>query len=281
MRGHAKRAIISHLIRRTVGVINQNRIVGTNAVTGRHGDSEVSGTGCLVNWSGKFLVVTAKHVIDTVASPKDIRIASFSQPIAFKSSDRVTLADSDVGVGLQPNTEIHFCECEDLAAITLPNDSFGEFADVHGEWTDPSEGAMVGSIGFPVDNSVTVERRVVANKEEVGLGLMPVMLDIDVLPQPSENDIKFKTPGHDESRHYLVPYDSVMSKQPHGMSGAAIWSPDTEVMNGIVWSPKFLFAGTCINVYMKGYKHHQGPVVQVVKGSVVRRFLEETFPITA
>jgi hypothetical protein len=58
------------------------------------------------------------------------------------------------------------------------------------------------------------------------------------------------------------------------MSGAAVWLPD---MKGVIWSPKFLFADTCINVYRKGYSYHRGPVVQVVKASIVRQFLEKTF----
>jgi hypothetical protein len=61
---------------------------------------------------------------------------------------------------------------------------------------------------------------------------IPLLLDTDVLPQPSEDDLKFRTPGHDESRHYLVSYTSVLSKQPHGMSGAAIWLPDIKESRG-------------------------------------------------
>jgi hypothetical protein len=274
-RDQAKRAIISHLIRRTVGVINQVRIAGTHAVTGQPGDSEVSGKGCLVRWRGKFLVLTAKHVLDTTTGPNDIRIVSFgASPIAFKSAARITLADADAGVVLNSESKIFLCEWEDLAAVTLPDDSFGEYADVRDEWEDPSAGAMVGSIGFPFDNNVTVERRMIGNKEEVGIGIMPVLLDTDVLAPPSDDDLKFNTPAHDETRHYMVSYTSALSQQPHGMSGAAMWVPD---MRGMIWSPKFLFAGTCISVYMKGYSCHRGPVLQVVRASVVRKFLEETF----
>jgi hypothetical protein len=183
-----------------------------------------------------------------------------------------------LGVALGADSEIHMCAWEDLAAITIPDSlAVGDLADIRNEWADPQEGSVVGCIGFPVDHNVTVDHRKVGDKDEVGLGLLPVLLDIDVLPQPSSDDLKFKTPGHDEAHHYLVTYSSVMSKQPHGMSGAAIWMPD---IKGIVWSPSFRFAGTAISVYMKGYKAHQGPVVQVVKASVVRHFLEEKFGST-
>lgn len=275
-REQAKRAIIDHLIRRTVGVINEVRVIGTHAVTGRRGDSEVPGTGCLVKWGDKRLVLTAKHVIDTASSPTQIRIASFADtPMDFQPSDRVTINHVYAGIALRPDSELHYCEWEDLAAITLPDSlRVGELANIQDEWADPPEGSMVGCIGFPTDHNVTVDHRKVGDKDEVGLGLLPLLIDTDVLPQPSEDDRRFKIPDHDDARHYLVAYNSNLSQQAHGMSGAAIWMPD---IRGIVWSPNFRFAGTCINTFKKGYKAHRGPVVQVVKASVVRRFLEEEF----
>jgi hypothetical protein len=275
-REQASRAIIDHLIRRTVGVINEVRVVGTHIVTGKPGDGEVPGTGCLIGWNTKRLVLTAKHVIDTVSNPTQIRIASFADtPMDFQPSDRVTMDHVYAGTALGAESEIHYCEWEDLAAITLP-DSFrvGELANIGDEWADPPEGSMVGCIGFPIDHNVTVDHRRVGDKDEVGLGLLPVFLDTDVLPQPSADDRKFKITDHDEERHYLVAYTSNLSRQAHGMSGAAIWMPN---IKGIVWTPNFRFAGTCINTFNKGYKAHQGPVVQVVKASIVRRFLEEKF----
>jgi hypothetical protein len=132
----------------------------------------------------------------------------------FQPSDRVTIDHVYAGTALGAESEVHYCEREDLAAITLP-DSFrvGELANIRDEWAD-------------------------------------------------------------EERHYLVAYTSNLSRQAHGMSGAAIWMPD---IKGIVWTPNFRFAGTCINTFKKGYKAHRGPVVQVVKASIVRRFLEEEF----
>jgi hypothetical protein len=276
VREQAKRAIIDHLISRTVGVINEVRVVGTHAATGKHGDSEVPGTGCLVKWGIKRLVLTAKHVIDTVSSPTQIRIASFADvPMDFRSIDRITSNNVYAGVPLGADSRIHCCDEEDLAAITIPeNLHVGEFANLNEEWADPPVGQIVGCIGFPVDHNVEVDHRKVGGKHEIGIGLLPVFLDIDVLPQPSAQDLRFMKGGHDKARQYMVSYTSTMSKQPHGVSGAAIWMPD---IKGIVWSPKFRFAGTCINTYLKGYKAHRGPVVQVVKASVVRRFLEREF----
>src|ERR1700687_5486598 len=142
-RDQAKRAIITHLIQRTVGVINQVRVVVKHIATGRADDSEETGTGCVVKWGRRLLVVTAGHVVKTISSPTDIRIAALHQPMNFKSADRVTLTDTEAGTQLDLNSEVRFCAWEDLAAITLPESTFEEceYAEMRDEWADPPEGA--------------------------------------------------------------------------------------------------------------------------------------------
>jgi hypothetical protein len=68
----ASHAGINHLLSRTVGVINQIRV---QIAPTR--DTEVAGTGSLVEWNGRRLVITAKHVIDNVKSPSDRRFRRF------------------------------------------------------------------------------------------------------------------------------------------------------------------------------------------------------------
>jgi len=60
------------------------------------------------------------------------------------------------------------------------------------------------------------------------------------------------------------------------MSGAGVWVPQMANLPGL-WTPTFTFAGICISVYEKGYGAHKGPVIEVVKASVVRKFLVESF----
>ena len=91
-----------------------------------------------------------------------------------------------------------------------------------------------------------------------------------MLPPPTEEERKFKITSFDEDRHYLVPYgDAANSKYPGGISGAAMWWESDQPK--ITWRPHFKFAGLCVACYKRG------AVVQVVKASVVRRFLEEVF----
>jgi hypothetical protein len=62
----------------------------------------------------------------------------------------------------------------------------------------------------------------------------------------------------------------------HLMSGAATWVKQDG--NPLVWAARFNFGGICANVWMKGYSHRKNePVVEVIKASVVRWFLEKTF----
>jgi hypothetical protein len=71
--------------------------------------------------------------------------------------------------------------------------------------------------------------------------------------------------------HYLIPFtDAAKGKHPRGYSGAAVWWESNEPQ--IVWRPTFKFAGICTRCY-----YPDGIVEQVVKASIVRRFVEEVF----
>ena len=262
--------MLNHVLRRTVGVINEVRIVGRHP-DGRRADEEVPGTGCPVVWGEKHLILTAKHVIDT-ATVKDIRIAAFSHAaVVFKEPERLTISDIESGESLPADSRIVCCEWEDLAAIVIPSTSLPkcDFVDIQQEWIDPAEGELVHCCGFPTDHSVTADRKMVGEKEEIGIAVYPTVFNGKVLPRPSEHDLKYYVTEFDTSRHYLIPYDCSGSKHPGGVSGAAIWWETEQEM--LVWRPEFKFAGTCVCTYRKG------TIVQVIKASVVRAFLRETF----
>jgi hypothetical protein len=266
----ASDASLNHVLRRTVGVINEVRVVGRHP-DGRKADQEVPGTGCPVLWDENHLILTAKHVIDT-ASVKDIRIAAFSHTaIVFKEPERLTLDDTEAGEPLPANSRIVCCEWEDLAAIVIPSTTLPkcDFVDIQREWIDPGEGELVHCCGFPTDHNVTADRKMVGEKEEIGIAVYPTVFNGKVLPHPSEHDLKFYITDFDTSSHYLIPYACSGSKHPRGVSGAAIWWETDQEM--LVWRPEFKFAGTCVCTY------RSGTIIQVIKASVVRRFLKEIF----
>lgn len=260
--------MLSHVLRRTVGVINEVRVEGTGP-HGQRADEEVPGTGCPVFWNKRRLILTAKHVIDT-AETDDIRIvASFSTALVFKEPEKLTLADMEPGQPLSAGSQILHCEWEDLSAIVLPDGSFpqSEFVDIESKWIDPPADEMVHCCGFPSDHNVVVERKKTGKKEEIGLGIYPTVFGAKVMHQPNEHDSKFYFPDFNPDDHYLIPYVSSGSKHPGGISGSATWWETDEPM--LIWRPNFKFAGICVAAYKKG------TVVQVIKASVVLRFLRE------
>ncbi len=140
------------------------------------------------------------------------------------------------------------------------------------KWIDPPVGELVPCFGFPSDHGLLVETKWVGNKEERSLALYPTPFSAIVLPPPTEDERKFQITDFDQDRHYLAPYDTGNSKHARGISGAAMWWESD--LNRTVWSPNFKFAGICTACYKRG------SVVQVVKASIVRRFLEEVFGTT-
>ena len=85
------------------------------------------------------------------------------------------------------------CEWEDLAAIVIPSTSLPkcDFVDIQQEWIDPAEGELVHCCGFPTDHSVTADRKMVGEKEEIGIAVYPTVFNGKVLPRPSEHDLKY------------------------------------------------------------------------------------------
>jgi hypothetical protein len=183
------------------------RIVGKHP-DGRKADQEVPGTGCPVLWDKNHLILTAKHVIDT-ATVKDIRIAAFPHAaIVFKEPERLTLDDIEAGEPLPANSRIVYCEWEDLAAIIVPSTALPkcDFVDIQQEWIDPTEGELVHCCGLPTDHNVTADRKMIGEKEEIGIAVYPTVFNGKVLPQPSEHDLKFYITDFEPNRHYLIPY---------------------------------------------------------------------------
>jgi hypothetical protein len=164
-----------------------------------------------------------------------------------------------------PSAVIHRCTWEDLALVAIDQSEAGpyaEFADLVNDWTDPAEGEIVHCCGFPIDKHILVGKRMVGNKEERDIAIRPALFTGQVFYRPN-----FLTRAYDPERHYLVPYDH--HKRPEGFSGAAAWWESNQPQ--LVWKPNFKLAGICTSCYKNG------TIEQIVKASVVRRFLEEVF----
>jgi hypothetical protein len=270
----AGEASLNRVATHTVGIVNSIRTKGYDPLTKRRGDGEEVGTGCAGRWGPYHFVLTAEHVIKPEAQPSDLRIFWRDIGTIERRSD-ADLTENDIVDGTpirDPNATIHRCKWEDLAVISIDPAEAGtnaEFADLAANWVDPAEGEIVNVCGFPLDRNLVVGKYTTANKEERTLALRPEIFSGQVLPCPTEQERRFQTTSYDPDRHYLVPYEHPTSRHPRGFSGAAAWWESDA--KKLVWRANFKFAGICTSCYKNG------TVEQVVKASVVRRFLTEVF----
>ena len=103
----------------------------------------------------------------------------------------------------------------------------------------------------------------VGNKEERTVAVYPGTFDGVVTYSP-----KFLPGKFDSERHYLVPFAQASEgKHPEGYSGGGAWWESDRT--DLIWRPKYKFAGICTSCY-KAWAFEQ-----IVKASVVRRFVEE------
>jgi hypothetical protein len=265
-------ASLHRLGRHSVAIVNSIRTVGHDPITGKRADTEEPGSGCTLRWGAHYFVLTAAHVVEK-AQPPDIRVFCPPPDMKFRSSSSLEPQDILDAVPLKDERAvIHRCAWEDLAILTTRADAVrnAEFFDALSEWRDPALGEELHCCGFPSDNCLTVDRKIVGNKEERAIALYTTVFSSNVLPLPTPDELKFKITDFDPDRHFLIPYDdAARGKHPRGISGAAMWWESDQKQT--VWRPNFKFAGICTACYKRG------SVVQVVKASVVRRFLEEVF----
>src|SRR5436190_6098351 len=266
---HSSNACLIHLVAHTVAIVNSILVEGTNRLTGKRGDGEQPGTGCAIKWGDRRLILSAAHVFEK-AEVKDLRFLTFpNENIRFKAPSDVTRSDAVDALPLcDPNAQIHRCAWEDLAVVTVDPNAFPdlEYADVVNDSVDPAEGEWLHFCGFPSDHNAIVEKRVAADREDVGIALFPTAFSGKVLATPSADDIKFRYDGLEPGRHSLVPYEiPAMSHHPRGVSGSAAWWESDEKLQ--VWRPNFRFAGICTHC------HREGRVLRIVRPHVVREFL--------
>jgi len=269
-----KKAAEERLWSYSVGIANGAvTICGTDPVTGLKGkEKESPGTGVVGVWCTQHFILTAKHVVEA-ARVRDLRffIRRVSE-LKSKHVSEIKLQDGCEPVQLaDPSATIHRCEFADLAVVTMTQAALGpmlEFFDAVTSWHDPSEGERVFGVGYPVSYGVEVDRRRIGSELERSIVLSPVYFNGIV--QPSASGRYFG--DFDPQRDFLIPYEHGKGgRHPKGISGAAVWVQSNDVHQ--VWAARYRFAGICTSCY------RDGTVEQIVKASVVRRFLTEVFGV--
>ena len=232
------------------------------------------GTGVAGVWGQHHFMLTASHVLEG-AEPGDL--LAFCRPsgdLVYRTTSQVTIENSVPPVKCtDQDSKIHQCPWEDLAVVTTKASILGpdiEFVNIANSWIDPPEGETVHCVGYPTDNRVLVDSQRVGLVTHRSLAFYADVFSGDVLPCPSDDELRFRITAYDHSKHYIIPFEPAnRGKHPRGISGAATWyEPE---YSGAVWSPHFKFAGTCTSCYKSG------TVEQVVRASVVHKFLEEVF----
>lgn len=233
---------------------------------------ERPGSGVAGTWGSNHFILTAEHVLENAAISDLGFFAKATGSLRHASESEMGIQDAFWATALEPHTAtIHRCQWEDLAIIALSKkpETLGpyiEFAALDTSWVDPQEKQMVLGLGYPTSTGVVREQqRGLAIQKYVLLN--PVGFSGEVLANATGGYYK----QFDSESHYLMPFEPTRTgKHPRGISGAAAW-----VQSGaqqIVWTPNLCFAG----IYTCAYKD-DGSIVQVVKASVVRKFLAEVF----
>jgi hypothetical protein len=266
---HATDAAVERFWSHTVGIVNRALTVeGTDPASGLPAcELEAPGTAVAGAWGKHHFVVTARHVLEQ-ASVRDLSF--FCRPSgALRHGSEIGMQDAMVGVRISdPTATIHRCGWEDIALVTLQPDLLGtylEFVDLAACWADPHEKQSVYGLGYPASSGFIFGRQVGQSLQKAVL-LAPFAFGGAVLASSTGTNFR----DFDSNRHYLIPYDAAAHGQhPKGISGAAVWLQCDDKQ--IVWTAKFNFAGICTSAY------RNRSIEQIVKASVVRRFLNEVF----
>jgi hypothetical protein len=192
----AKERLWSH----TVGIENGALIRrGIDPATGlRTTELSSPGTGVAGVWGRYHFVLTAKHVLDQ-AQIKDLKF--FVRNVGELKTKHVSEVKLNDGVVAAPlgdsEAAMHRCDWEDLALLSIEPDALVpslEFFDIAASWVDPSPGERVVGIGYPVSTGVQFQQRV-GNALRKAVLLTPALFSGEVLPRPTENELRFKFPS--------------------------------------------------------------------------------------
>ncbi len=191
------------------------------------------GTGVGAIWRGKYVIATAKHVIEGTPPeriyyflPQDsLQIEESSSSIDWarcKWSMRYSLESPRILSGTT----------DDLAVIVLPEQlqdagkkHFYVLDEVH---ATPSVNTVVGYLGYPSART------------------QPFGENYAVTPCHAFGQIRTPTCDYDLNREFAITYTPGSELDPRGFSGSGAWQPCSE---GMIWSPRIRLAGIVTNYY--------------------------------
>ena len=202
------------------------------------GDSDGSegtglGTGVGIIWQGKYLIATAKHVIEDTPPQRIYYLLP---------QDSLQVEESPASINWNrcnwqirhtlENPRILYSPTDDLAVIVPPEqlEDAGKrhFYRLDKNHATPPASTLIGYLGYPS-----------ARKQPVGR-------NYGVTPCHSFGEICTPDCDYDLSREFAMTYRPGTELEPGGFSGSGAWYSRSE---GVVWSPQIRLAGLLTNYY--------------------------------
>ena len=220
------------------------------------------GTGSLVRWKSKPLILTANHNLKGV-KPSAMRFRVFpGGPLAWgPMTDCRDYSIMSAGCALPVKDEALADTDNDVVAIRLCTERLPEAAEFY-ELGRPtpvlSEGNSVIVVGFAWDNSVPLLGQARAIGVTTQTGRFDAALN-------ARSDLSSQ---YDPTNHFLLPYTRIdEGVRPHGMSGAGAWGNLNH--SGMVWNAKPALVGIQTSYFPKS------KLIQMTRIKTILNLLEQ------
>ena len=193
------------------------------------------GTGVGLIWRGKYLIATAKHVIEDTPARRIYYLLPGDSLQIEESPASIdwTRCRWQVRHTLE-NLRILYCTTDDLAVIVPPEqlEDAGKrhFYRLDEHHTTPALNTTVGYLGYPSARA------------------QPVGKNYAATPCHAFGQICTPSCNYDLSCEFAITYSPGADLDPRGFSGSGAWYSRSE---GVVWSPRMRLAGLVTNYYRK------------------------------
>jgi hypothetical protein len=215
----ADQALSNAMYRHTFGIIGNGKFGG---------EGRGIGTGIGVRWDGAFLILTAAHTMQATPDERLFFLLPAESVVHEGSSVSSETPQATLNTRAQlQRQETRMDDNRDLAAFVLPEQAEERtrrhFYVLNRSHTCPQFANQVGVLGYPGTVSLPVGPNFVAN------------------PYSTFGEIVGVPEGCNPDCEIAVSYPVLSSVDPHGLSGAGMWLPQSSA--GPLWTPEISLVG--------------------------------------
>lgn len=190
------------------------------------------GTGVGITWQGKYLIATAKHVIEDTPPERIYYLLPGDSLQVEDSSASIDWTRCKLRVRHSLENPRILYSSDDLAAIVLPEQleeaGKGHFYELDELHATPSVNTTIGYLGYPSACARAFGENYAA------------------APCHSFGEIRTPTCDYDLSCEFAIAYNPGPDLDPRGFSGSGAWHSRSE---GRIWSPRVCLAGLITHYY--------------------------------